>query len=342
MTDTGDDRLRTFPFPTRRPTQAELNRCLLELTRTKVSHLTEDALRAQDEAFLASLPKPKIVPATAPAPTPATQPKLTPEELARREAERALRDKWTRIFDMLARGRMDAAQAFWAREDEAMGGVDARIPDGVVQGAEGLTMLMYTARKGNEEAVRWLLEEAHADPTVDVPARDGGAADAEDVVGDMEEGEDEAARPVAGGTRRAAYDLARTRGVRNVFRRCAAEHAEWWDWLGRGRVPSALSREMEEGREEKKKVRRKGLKDRVREREAREKERAPSPVEEPKRVEEPARVQRVKEPVDGPRKLGGSAGATEGVAGLTPEMRAKVERERRARAAEARLKALGR
>lgn len=45
-------------------TQSELLRCLLELTRVKVSHLTEEALRAQDEAYLASLPKPKPKPPT--------------------------------------------------------------------------------------------------------------------------------------------------------------------------------------------------------------------------------------------------------------------------------------
>ena len=40
----------------------------------------------------------------------------------------------------------------------------------------------------------------------------------------------------------------------------------------------------------------------------------------------------------GPQKLGGAPTATQGLAGLTPEMRAKIERERRARAAEARMK----
>ena len=88
-----DTRLRTFPFPTRRPTQAELARCLLELTRVKVSHLTEDALRAQDEAYLASLPKPKPAP-SAPAPTKEKEkvkvPKLSAEE-------EALRAKWTSV-----------------------------------------------------------------------------------------------------------------------------------------------------------------------------------------------------------------------------------------------------
>ena len=44
--------------------------------------------------------------------------------------------------------------------------------------------------------------------------------------------------------------------------------------------------------------------------------------------------------IDGPRRLGGSAGGQDAVAGLSAEMRAKVERERRARATEARLKTL--
>ncbi|PSR90572.1 hypothetical protein PHLCEN_2v4865 [Hermanssonia centrifuga] len=338
----GDDRLRTFPFPTRRPTQSELNRCLLELTRVKTSYLTEDALRAQDEAYIASLPKPKPIPVqSSPSPALPQAPKLSPEELARKEVERVVREKWTRVLEMVGKGRLDTIKTFWARESESLGGVDVRIPEGV-DDADGKTILMVAVRMGQEDIVQWLLEEAHADPTIDVLQRDSDPPTIDGVQDD--EDEDDLAKPVLGGTRRTAYDLARSREVRNVFRRCAADHPDWWDWLGvengGARVPSILSKEMEEGREEKKKVRRKGLKDRVKEREAKEKERAPSPsfvVEEPSKVEKV----RIKETVEGPRKLGGSAGASEGVAGLTPEMRAKVERERRARAAEARMKALG-
>jgi len=100
-----------------------------------------------------------------------------------------------------------------------------------------------------------------------------------------------------------------------------------------------LSHEMEEEREEKKKVRRKGLKDKIKERESREKEHASQVEEVPEApvLEAP----RPSEPnISGPRRLGGSSGSADAVAGLTPEMRAKVERERRARAAEARLKML--
>ncbi|THH28572.1 hypothetical protein EUX98_g5608 [Antrodiella citrinella] len=326
----GDERLRTFPFPTRRPTQSELSRCLQELVRVKVSHLTEDALRAQDEAYVASLPKPKAKP-TAPAPQEVPKPKdltpkLTPEE------ER-LREKWTRLLDIVSKGRVDAARAFWTREEASIGGIDTRIPDWAE--GSGSTLLQVTAHAGHEEMTRWLLEEARADPTLDVskdhvqdPNQSGEQSD------DEERGVD------SSGPRRTAYDIARTRAVRDVFRRCAAAHPDWWDWLDAetgARIPSVLTKEMEDGRDEKKKVRRKGLKEKLKEREVKEKSketsRSPSPAPEPPRPS--VRFSSL----TGPRKLGGAAGSSEGVAGLTPEMRARIERERRARAAEARMQA---
>ncbi|KAI0372738.1 hypothetical protein BV20DRAFT_1014803 [Pilatotrama ljubarskyi] len=338
----GDERLRTFPFPTRRPTQAELTRCLQELTRVKVSHLTEDALRAQDEALLASLPKPRPQPAPAPpeAAKPkekSAQPQLSPEEVQ-------LRDKWTRLLDMIKRGRLDTLKGFWEREGASLGGVDAPVPEWADE--RGGTLLQVAAHSGQEEIVRWLLEDLRADPTIDVPAPRTGSAPEADESG--EDSDNDTARlPRARGSRRTAYDLARTKEVRNVFRRCAAAHPDWWDWLGteRGgaRVPSVLSAEMEEEREEKKKARRKGLKDKVREREVREreKERETSATPPAPAIEQSKPSRAAKDvPANGPRKLGGSSAGVESVAGLTPEMRAKIERERRARAAEARLKAL--
>ncbi|EEB94430.1 hypothetical protein MPER_06758 [Moniliophthora perniciosa FA553] len=132
--------------------------------------------------------------------------------------------------------------------------------------------------------------------------------------------------------------MARNKSTRDVFRRCAAAHPDWWDWFGTGHLPSALHKEMEDEREEKKKARRKGLKDRVKEREMKEKEKG--------KGEELEDVQALAPPVaeqslSGPRRLGGGAGELEGLTGITPEMRTKVERERRARAAEARLLRLG-
>ncbi|KDQ26956.1 hypothetical protein PLEOSDRAFT_1057439 [Pleurotus ostreatus PC15] len=319
----GDDRLRTFPFPTRRPTQSELSRCLLELTRVKVSHLTEDALRAQDEAYLNSLPKPKLIPVVKePLPDKPKPPVLTKEE-------EQLRDKWGRLLEMVSKGRLEPLRAFWEREASSLGGVNTAIPEWA--GERHKTLLQVAARAGQADTVKWLLDEAGADPTIEV-----GDLDDED---DDHSDASDAPAVVSKGSRRTAYDLARTRAVRDVFRRCAGDHPEKWDWLGAGHVPSVLSKQMEEERDEKKKQRRKGLKERVKEREAREKGHSRSVS--PEVVVQPAaKVEDVRS-VGGPRRLGGSSGGAEGVAGLTPEMRAKVERERRARAAEARLKALG-
>ncbi|KZP01617.1 hypothetical protein CALVIDRAFT_474488 [Calocera viscosa TUFC12733] len=330
----GDPRIRTFPFPTRRPTLSELQRCLQELTRVKISHLTDEALKALDDAYLASLPKPKVAPVQAPAPAPKpAAPKLTKEE----EAER---DRWRRVIDMIRKGRLEPLKAFWEREETTMGGVNALIPEWAEDNRGLKTLLQVACSAGQEEVVRWLLEEQHADPTIAIPS---GVS----VTNAKEDESDDESRPTAlAGNRRTAYDLAPSRGVRNVFRRLAYSQPEAWDWLGDARVPSALSPEMEAAKEGKKAVRRKALKDRL---QAREKERE----EERKRQEEEERVRlarereeearrRAAEPAlarTGPNKLGGAnAPKQDGLAGLTPEMRARIERERRARAAEARLR----
>src|SRR6266702_1367952 len=309
-------------------TQSELERCLFELTRVKITHLTEEALREQDEAYLASLPKPKPkvqAPVSAPLVTKAKEPKLSKEE-------ELLREKWARLLDMVLHGRLDALKDFWVREGEGLGGIDTIIPPWA--GEKVSTLLQYAAQCGQDEVTRWLLDEAHADPTIAVPSE--APVTRQDTSVDSPESIKEARVAY-----RTAYDVASSRAVRDVFRRSAGAHPDWWDWFGAGRVPSILSQEMEEEREEKKKVRRKGLKDKIKEREIKEKEEranqlegvvdADVPVTEP-----PARS----EPNNAPRRLGGSAGSADAVAGLTPEMRAKVERERRARAAEGRLKML--
>jgi len=192
--------------------------------------------------------------------------------------------------------------------------------------------LQVAVQNSHEDVTRWLLEEARADPTIPVPLFKLG-----EVIDEDEGHKSDTSIPIQKGSRRTAYDLARTKSIRDIFRRCAASHPDWWDWFGAARVPSALSQEMEEGREEKKKVRRKGLKDRVKEREAREKEKEKErPKTPPVPVEAIVAVKEVSNTTS--RRLGGVAGAGDGVAGLTPEMKARVEREQRARAAEARLK----
>jgi hypothetical protein len=107
-----------------------------------------------------------------------------------------------------------------------------------------------------------------------------------------------------------------------------------WDWK-EAHVPSGLSEEKEEEENKKKAERRKGLKEKLKERDSK---RAEAEAEEERKAaaEVPAPVTTWSTGLTGPQKLGGKIGG-EGLGGMTPEMRMKIERERRARAAEARF-----
>jgi Ankyrin repeat len=237
-----------------------------------------------------------------------------------------LLEHWQRLTEMISKSRVDVLKAFWEKEGQKLGGqsgIDVRVPE-LVPTTAGQTMLHIASEAGQEEIVRWLLEERKADPTIDVSLNSNLRAIEEDGV------EDERKKG------KTAYEVASSREVRNVFRRCAGDYPNWWDWLGAGRVPSVLNQQMEEQREEKKKVRRKGLKDKIKERESK-------TIDLPAEESQPAKEEvapKKEVNVTGPRRLGGSGGDSGSIAGLTPEMRARVERERRARAAEARIKTL--
>jgi hypothetical protein len=289
----------------------------------RVTHFTESELKAQDEAYIASLPKPK------PKPTPATpkvvekvqkpneEKKLTPEQ-------EKISSSWQKVFEMIRKNRLTSLQQFWEREGQSFGGVDSINPEWT--GERQMTMLQLASLTGQVDIVRWLLEEIRADPTIKVPssARINGALDKS--IGETHE--------EILSSNQTAYDISLTKEVRNVFRRCAGAHPDWWDWFGRGHIPATLTQEMEEKRDDKKRQRKGALKDKIRERMAQEKSTAneiPEPV--------PPLV-RFEEPTTGPRKLGGRSGTPGDISGLTPEMQMKIERERRARAAEARMKTL--
>ena len=303
-------------------TLAELTRCFNELTRVKLSYLTADELAALDAEYLASIqPKPApIAPAPAEPKAPAA-PKLSAEELQ-------LRDRWERVLDMARRGRVDALSSFVARHAEP---TDpdwcGRLPDWLVADAAGPnratpTLLHAASLADQAEIVRWLLFDQHVDPTV--VAEDGAS--------------------------RTAYELAPSRPTRNVFRRCMAERPDAVDWTGAARVPSALSEEQEAEQRDKGKDRKARMRDQIR---ARDRERA---TEDAARETEEARlaaeaeadrqrrIAAAESARGGPRKLGGAGAASsrtvaaaQAAAGLSDAQRAAIERERRARAAEARL-----
>lgn len=235
---------------------------------------------------------------------------------------------------MVKKGRLDAAKTFWDRESKTLGGIDTRIPDFL--GEKVGTLLQLAVINGQAEMTEWLLDNMNADPTIPVPVVVYRAPQPEDKeILDKRSLTSEDARSQSN---RVAYDIASTREVRDVFRKSAGKRPDAWDWLGSGHIPSVLSAEMEANRDSRKKERRKGLKEKIKEREAKERERVKESEEEVAEVQPRPAPTPVKA---GPQKLGGTSTAGQSLAGLTPEMRARIERERRARAAEARFKSSG-
>lgn len=269
------------------------------------------------------------------------------------EDEERLRERWRRLLEMVRKGKIDTLAAFSEKWDDTPGmtfGGRGDLPAWLIEeeaSRREATLLMAAVVAGQEAVVRWLLEEKRADPTVPVPAATSGAGKAENEDEHSPDGtETDGADACPPSTFRTAYDLASTKPVRNVFRRLAHDHPDWWAWTstssGGARVPSGLSAEQEEQQKQKGGERRKGLKDKMKARRAA----APSP---PSELESAALADPAVGAVTaalqasalkGPQRLGGQGTAVDmgqSLQGLTAEMRTRIERERRARAAEARM-----
>jgi len=216
-------------------------------------------------------------------------------------------------------------------EDETLTGVRQQlIPS---------TLLQVAAEGGHENQVSYFLIERRSDPTIAVlpPPYLDSAKDDTDVVARF--------------PHRTAYDVCTSRDARDVFRRLMASQPDWcnnWSGMevGGARVGKALTSEMEEAREKEEKVRdkRQAMKEKARQRQQAEERQKAHEID----------VAAIKEAVAAPpppsstikNRLGGSNTAPRALqnqrdeaAGLSPEVRARIEREKRARAAEARFKA---
>ncbi|KAE8248685.1 hypothetical protein A4X13_0g5514 [Tilletia indica] len=251
------------------------------------------------------------------------------------------------------RKRVDTPFPLWWRAQEAgipLDEVSESLPE---EGSEApaveavptstpSTLLQLAADAGSEEIVQYLLIERRADPTAPIlplyrrTSTTTASNNAENTTV----------------PHRTAYDLSHSRPVRDVFRRLMAEQPEWCDWASMGaggaRVPSALTGEMEEKRDGKVKERRNLMREKARARELAAAAKGPS--ESSSTPPPPPAAPAPKPSSSVSNRLGGGTGGTNAPsalrqavdqsAGVTPEVRARIEREKRARAAEARMKAL--
>jgi hypothetical protein len=204
---------------------------------------------------------------------------------------------------MIRKGRLEPLKQFWDREGDVLGGINTGVPSWT--GETFSTLLHVAAASGQANIVLWMLEDQQANPTLSMESVSSTSVKGRGE-NDVKVMSDHRAKQVP-------YDVASTREVRNVFRRCAGEHPDRWDWLGGAHVPSALDMDMELEREEKRKERRKALKNKMKDKSAK----GASKVE----VESP--------------KVAHTQSTS-----LSAEAQASLEREKRAQAAESRIRAM--
>lgn len=285
-----DSRLRSFPFSTRRATQAELMRSFLELTRLKVQKYDQ-------------------IPPSTDAPTvedlkPST--KSTPAVLKRSEEKETAVLHTTQIQTLIRRSKLPALLSYL---DSNKLSSDFRFyPEYALQNHHASTPLHLAASQNSPALVSGLLIKGGANPTL------------------------------INGDNKPAFDLAGDRATRDAFRvaRSSLGEAKWnWDIA---HVPFGISKVEADER---------------RERERNEM----AQKEEDRRKAESERLQLEGLKVGGAGALGKTAGQGRALAlshvrktareereaesrDFTPEMRAKLEREQRARAAEERIRRL--
>ncbi|ERT00183.1 hypothetical protein HMPREF1624_03552 [Sporothrix schenckii ATCC 58251] len=299
-----DPRLRSFPFNTRRPTQKEVMRCFIELTRLKVREIVpgggEDTGSGGDSGTQAVPP-----PAAALTAEQRLQRQQERREAAKRaEAEETALMHTTQLQALARRSKVPALLAYLKAH-----GLEAATyrfaPPGAAQHHHAPTLLHYAASQNAPALVSALLLRADADPTV------------------------------TNGDGKTPFELAGDRPTRDAFRVARGElssASKPIDWDA-ARVPSAMTRAEADERESREKA------------EAARKETERRRAEETRLKEEAAaeKAASANSGGGGSKRLVGVLKSAQEIReeearGLTPEQRQRLERERRARAAEARLR----
>ena len=285
-----DPRNRSFPFSTRRATQAELMRAFVELTRVKVSQVDEAALAA---AAAEQARKEESASKAASSPNMPAAPKPSKEE------EAALLHT-SQLQALIRRSKVPAVLSYLSG--------NLLSPDFIFQPASSQanhhasTPLHLAASTNSPAVVLALLVKAGADPSV--PNAEG----------------------------KPAFDLAGDRATRDAFRVARSELGEdRWHWEN-SRIPPAMTKAEADRREQAERQ----------ESEKAELDRRRAETERLKQESIANGSAATTRKVHGntlraAHKTGAELREQE-ARGMTPEMRTKLERERRARAAEERIR----
>jgi hypothetical protein len=333
--------LRHFAFE---QTFNELKRCFNELTRVKIIKTTRREMAEKEKTMRDMYEREKARRELQLAK------KLEQEERQRAEEERKRQERleqtrektaeekeqeledsrWERAVEMVKKGKLEALQEFVEKhkQTEWFGRIPVRVSESTDVSGGYVSLLQVASMADQPTIVEWMLESAGSDPTIVGPRNGSNKAHL------------------------TAYELAPSRLTRNAFRRAMAKNPSQWDWISKAKVPSALTEELETNQSNKNKEWNKKLKERLKERDRvrAENEKAQKAKQLQQQEEEEERNSKAgsgaqnKLPSSVNRLGGGStsrktpAVVSNPLAGLSEEQRMRLERERRARAAEARLK----
>ncbi|WAQ84357.1 hypothetical protein PtA15_4A810 [Puccinia triticina] len=335
----GDPRVRSLPFVTKRPTFNELKRCFNELTRVKIFKTTRGEMKMKEQTMREIYEREKARREQQAAKKAEQEARQRAEEERKRaermeqkrektDAEKAqeLEDsRWERVIEMVKKGKLEALQEFVGKHSETdwFGQLPARVTGRAEVSGGVVSLLQLASMSDHPGLVEWLLSTTTSDPTMVAPERTGTSK-----------------------AHLTPYELAASRLVRNVFRRAMATNPTQYDWLAKAKVPSPLTEELEATQNSKNKEWNRKLKEKLKERDrvrAENEKLLQAQAAAAKQEETKARAPKVSSATAN-RLDGGSVArksnvvSANAVAGLSEEQRARLERERRARAAEARLR----
>ena len=284
-----DARTRSFPFSTRRATQAELMRAFIQLTRVQISQVDDDNKSPSSD--------PALLPHSSPKPA-TTKP--SPPLLTKAEANALLHTR--ELTSLLRRSRAPAILQYYTTHSLS--------PDFAFHPPSAHhhtpTPLHLASSLSRPPVILALLLKLAIDPTL--PNADG----------------------------RPAFDLAGDRASRDAFRIARHELGESrWNWTA-AHIPEPLSRDEAEKRAE-----RERMQEETKEKQRRtaEEERLKREIRVPDGVV-PGGKGRGRKAIGSAVEKTGHEKREEEARGLGPEARMRLERERRARAAEERMRAL--
>lgn len=291
--------VKSIPFVTRRPTLSELKRVYLEMTTVKIVQVDEQAVEAYKQKWLDNQEKLKKQ----------LEKSSIQVKKPKQVVEKNMDPNLEKLISLIKQNKAAVTISFIEKH------LNLPLSDALpeeLSDTEDLyhypTVLHLAASVGGYELISELLINHDANPTIISEAG------------------------------KTAYEVSKDKDTRNAFRRCMCDYPNKWNWLEEGRVPSPLTKKQQEEQavKDKKKQAKEQEKKRLIELERSKLEAAREAKEEEVKFEKLQATRAKNNMLPIVKPLGGNEMSD--LSNMTPEARMRFEREKRARAAEERMK----